>query len=132
MKVLVKNGTLVTALNEIKADILIEDEKIVGIGGGFNGPFDKEIDAAGRFVLPGGVDNHAHFEARNTDGKTTNEGYENTYVTLLGGTTTIVDFCTNEPGMNMMESVKYRLDVRTKGKIAPDIAIHACCTDYTD
>ena len=132
MKTLVKNGTVVTASSEYKADILIVDEKIAAIGHDFQGPFDKEIDAAGKFVLPGGVDNHAHFEALNTDGVTTNAGYDTTYVALLGGTTTIVDFCTNEPGMNLVDSVNYRLNVRAKGKVAPDIAIHACCTDYTD
>ena len=130
MRVLVKNGTIVTALNEYKADLLIEDEKIAAIGTGFTGPFDKEIDATGKYVLPGGVDNHAHFEALNTDGKTTNAGYDTTYVALLGGTTTIVDFCTNEPGMNMVDSVNYRLNVRAKDRCAPDLAIHACCTDY--
>lgn len=132
MRVLVKNGTIVTADNEYKADILIEGEKIAAIGTGFTGPFDQVIDAAGKYVLPGGVDNHAHFEALNTDGVTTNEPYETTWVALLGGTTTIVDFCTNEPGMNLVDSVNYRLNVRAKGKVAPDIAIHACCTDYTD
>ncbi len=132
MKVLVKNGTVVTSMNEYQADILIVDEKIAAIGKNFTGSFDQEIDATGKFVLPGGVDNHAHFEALNTDGVTTNAGYDTTYVTLLGGTTTIVDFCTNEPGMNLVDSVNYRLDVRAKGKVAPDIAIHACCTDYTD
>lgn len=131
MRTLIKNGTIVTADGEYKADILIEDEKIAAIGSGFSGPFDTELDAAGKYVLPGGVDNHAHFEALNTDGVTTNAGYDTTYVALLGGTTTIVDFCTNEPGMNLVDSVNYRLDVRAKGKVAPDIAIHACCTDYT-
>ena len=53
-------------------------------------------------------------------------------VALQGGTTTIVDFCTNEPGMNLVDSVNYRLNVRAKGKVAPDIAIHACCNDFTD
>ena len=132
MKVLIKNGTIVTSANEYQADIMIVDEKIAGIGKGFSGPFDQEIDAAGKFILPGGVDNHAHFEALNTDGVTTNAGYDTTYVALLGGTTTIVDFCTNEPGMNLVDSVNYRLNVRAKGKVAPDIAIHACCTDYTE
>lgn len=132
MRILVKNGTIVTASSEYQADILVVDEKIAAIGHGFPGPFDKEIDASSKYILPGGVDNHAHFEALNTDGVTTNAGYDTTYVSLLGGTTTIVDFCTNEPGMNMVESVKYRLDVRAKGRVAPDLAIHACCTDYTD
>ena len=132
MKILVKNGTIVTAEDEYKADILVIDEKIAAIGLGFTGPFDQELDAEGKFVFPGGVDNHAHFEALNTDGVTTNAGYDTTYVALLGGTTTIVDFCTNEPGMNLVDSVNYRLNVRAKGRVAPDIAIHACCTDYTD
>lgn len=132
MRTLIKNGTIVTADGEYKADLLVEDEKIAAIGGGFSGPFDRELDAAGKYVLPGGVDNHAHFEALNTDGVTTNAGYDTSYVALLGGTTTIVDFCTNEPGMNLVDSVKYRLDVRAKGRVAPDLAIHASCTDYTE
>lgn len=132
MRTLVKNGTIVTADSEYKADLLIVGEKIAAIGTELPGPFDHVLDAGGKYVLPGGVDNHAHFEALNTDGVTTNAGYDTSYVALLGGTTTIVDFCTNEPGMNLVDSVKYRLDVRAKGKVSPDIAIHACCTDYTD
>ena len=132
MRVLVKNGTVVTAYNEVKADILVVDEKVAAIGVGFEGPFDREIDATGKFVFPGGVDNHAHFEALNTDGVTTNEPYATTWVALQGGTTTIVDFCTNEPGMNLVDSINYRLNVRAKGNLGPDMAMHACCTDYTE
>ena len=132
MKTLVKNGMIVTSTNEFKGDILIEDEKIVQIGNEIAGDFNQVIDATGKYVLPGGVDNHSHFEALNTDGVTTNAGYETTWVALKGGTTTIVDFCTNEPGMNLMDSVNYRLNVRAKDKLAPDMAMHACCTDYTD
>ena len=132
MRTLVKNGTIVTADSEYKADILIVDEKIAAIGTNLEGPFDKVLDAEGKYILPGGVDNHAHFEALNTDGITTNEPYATTWVALQGGTTTIVDFCTNVPGMNLVDSVNYRLNVRAKGKVAPDIAIHACCNDFTD
>ena len=73
MRTLVKNGTIVTAESEYKADILIVDEKITSIGTNLEGPFDRILDAEGKYVLPGGVDNHAHFEALNTDGITTNE-----------------------------------------------------------
>ena len=115
MKTLVKNGTIITSTNEFKADILIENEKISMIGNDLSVGCDKVIDAEGKYVLPGGVDNHSHFEALNTDGVTTNAGYDTTWVALKGGTTTIVDFCTNEPGMNLMDSVDYRLNVRSKG-----------------
>ena len=71
MRTLVKNGTIVTAESEYKADILIVDEKVTSIGTNLEGPFDRILDAEGKYVLPGGVDNHAHFEALNTDGITT-------------------------------------------------------------
>ena len=86
MRTLVKNGTIVTAESEYKADILIVDEKITSIGTNLEGPFDRILDAEGKYVLPGGVDNHAHFEALNTDGITTNEPYATTWVALQGGT----------------------------------------------
>lgn len=70
MRTLVKNGTIVTAESEYKADILIVDEKVTSIGTNLEGPFDRILDAEGKYVLPGGVDNHAHFEALNTDGIT--------------------------------------------------------------
>ena len=130
MKTLVKNGTILSPEGEVKADLLIDGEKVAAIGTGFVGPFDKEIDASGKYVFPGGVDNHAHFEALNTDGKTTNAGYETTWCTLLGGTTTIVDFCTNEPGMDLCESIEYRINTRAKGRVSPDFALHSCCVDY--
>ena len=99
MKTLVKNGTIVTSTNEFVADILIENEKIALIGQNLEDSEATVIDATGKYVLPGGVDNHSHFEALNTDGVTTNAGYDTTWVVLKGGTTTIVDFCTNEPGI---------------------------------
>ena len=77
-----KNGTIVTAESEYKADILIVDEKVTSIGTNLEGPFDRILDAEGKYVLPGGVDNHAHFEALNTDGITTNEPYATTWVAL--------------------------------------------------
>lgn len=132
MKVLIKNGTVVNTLGEQKADILVDGEKIVAIGTELPEEADRVIDAAGKFVLPGGVDNHAHFAGLNTDGVTTFAEYDTTYINALGGTTTIVDFCPNEPGMNLVDSVNYRLNVRAKGQAAVDVALHANCTDFTD
>ena len=87
MQTLIKNGTIVTALGEYQADIAIDGEKISMIGRNLPGSYEKVIDAAGRYVLPGGVDNHSHFEALNSDGVTFNAGYDTSYVAVLGGTT---------------------------------------------
>ncbi len=132
MKTLIKNGTILTATSEYVADVAIEDEKIVMIGKELPGTFDKVVDAAGKYLMPGGVDNHSHFEALNSDGVTFNAGYETSYVAVLGGTTTVVDFASNDPGKSLVESIRYRIEERAKGKVVPDMALHALCTNFTD
>ena len=52
MRVLVKNGTIVTADNEFKADILIEDEKISAIGTHLTAPLTKSSMPPGNMYFP--------------------------------------------------------------------------------
>jgi dihydropyrimidinase len=132
MKKLIKNGIIVTAINEYKADILIDQEKIKAIGTNFDMVVDKVIDAEGMYVLPGGVDQHTHYDAVNNDGITSNAGYETSYGALVGGTTTIVDFAPQDQGKGMIDSAMYRKEKRTKDKVAPDFALHALCTNVTE
>ena len=56
MKTLIKNGRVVTAVDDYRADILIEDGTVSLIGKEINVEADKVIDAAGRLVIPGGID----------------------------------------------------------------------------
>lgn len=59
-KLLIKNGTIISATSEYVADILVEGEKIKEIG--IDLPVDgcEVIDATGKYVFPGGVDEHVH------------------------------------------------------------------------
>ena len=61
MKTLIKNGTLITASDTFKSDILIEDEKIIRIGLNLEADSDHLVDATGKLIMPGGVDPHVHF-----------------------------------------------------------------------
>ena len=63
MSILIKNGTILTDVDEYKADVLIEDEKIAAIGFNLEEKADQIIDATGKYVMPGGVDQHTHFSA---------------------------------------------------------------------
>lgn len=132
MKKIIKNGTILTASDEYVADILIEGEKIVAIGTNLDHAGAEVIDASGMYVIPGGVDQHTHYAGLNTDGVTLSAGYETSYGALIGGTTTLVEFAAQEPGMGLIESAIYRKDVRAKGKVAPDFAIHALCTNVSE
>lgn len=63
MSILIKNGTVLTAENEFRADVLVEGEKITAIGENLKVDAEKVIDAEGKYVFPGGIDQHTHFEA---------------------------------------------------------------------
>ncbi len=129
MKTLIKGGTIVTAYEEYQGDILIEDEKIVQLGEKLDVTADKVIDATGKFVFPGGVDQHTHYDAQGTVGDENTAGYETTDNAIVGGTTTFIEFVPQEPGMGLIDSAEYRKEHRAKGKICVDFALHALVTD---
>ena len=92
MKTLIKNGRIVTAVDDYNADILIEDERVSVIGKDLQMEADQTIDASGKLVIPGGIDPHTHMELPfgGTFAKDTFE--TGTRAAAFGGTTTIVDF----------------------------------------
>ena len=56
----IKNGTIVSPEGRKKADLFIEDGKIVSVGGEL--PFDECWDAEGCLLFPGFIDAHTHLE----------------------------------------------------------------------
>ncbi len=68
MKLLVKNGTVVTEKGEIKADLLVENGKIAKIASKIEENC-KTIDASGKHVLAGLIDMHVHLREPGFEGK---------------------------------------------------------------
>ena len=92
MSLLVKGGTIVTATDQYSGDVLVEGEKIAVIGTSLTMPADRVIDAAGKYVLPGGIDVHTHLDMP-FGGTTSADDFESgTIAAAHGGTTTVVDF----------------------------------------
>jgi dihydropyrimidinase len=60
MGLLIKNGTIVSAVDEFAGDILVEGEKITKVGLNLSKDGHTVVDAAGEYVFPGGVDEHVH------------------------------------------------------------------------
>lgn len=115
MSILIKNGTVLTAENEVKADVLIIDEKIAAVGQNIVQDVDEVIDAEGKYVFPGGIDQHTHFSALCNSGDKDTAGYETTKAVIVGGTTTIIDYAPQDPGCGLIESAQYRINTRAKG-----------------
>jgi len=71
---IVRGGTVVTALGVARADIVINHGRIVELGPDVEG-FGQVIDAAGLHILPGGIDSHVHFnEPGRTEWETIADG----------------------------------------------------------
>ena len=92
MKTLIKNGRVVTAVDDYKADILIEDERVSVIGANLQMEVDQTIDAAGKLVIPGGIDPHTHMELPFGGTESSDDFRTGTIAAAHGGTTSIIDF----------------------------------------
>jgi dihydropyrimidinase len=134
MRTLISNGTIVTAEGSYAADILIDGETIAQIGAGLgsNGTtVDETIDAAGRYVIPGGIDVHTHMELPfgGTFAKDTFE--TGTRAAAHGGTTTIVDFAVQSRGKSLREGLD-AWHAKAEGNAVADYGFHMIMSDVND
>ena len=129
MSKVIKGGTVCTADRAWKADVLIEGETIKQIGEDLSG--DEYIDAAGAYVIPGGIDPHTHLEMPFM-GKTAAETFETgTWAAAVGGTTMVVDFCL--PGAD--GSIKNAINEwhrKSAPQICSDVGYHMAITGWNE
>ena len=129
MPTLIKNGTLITAAETFQADILIENEQITQIGKNLSHPNAEVIDAAGKFLTPGGIDPHTHFDLPMFDTVSSDDHYTGHKAAAFGGTTTALDFAVQEPG-SFRHSVDLWLEKAQKAAI--DYSFHMNLTHMDD
>ncbi len=130
MKTLIKNGRIVTAVDDYKADILIEGETISIIGQSLVMEADKVIDAAGRLVIPGGIDPHTHMDMPFGGTTSADDFLTGTQAAAHGGTTTIIDFAIQTKGQSMLAALE-TWHSKAAGKAAIDYGFHMIVTDLT-
>ncbi len=106
MTTLIKNGTIITAGDTYKADILVKNGIITEIGKEISKIASEIIDAADKWVLPGAVDAHTHFDTR-CDGMTTVDDFETaSAAAAAGGTTTVIDYAEHAPGATLEQTLE--------------------------
>ena len=130
MSLLIKNGTVVTSEDEVKADVYVEGETIKAIGENLDVKADEVIDAKGKFILPGGVDQHVHFSFTYKGSKV--RGFETSNAALVGGTTTLIEFVNQEPGKGLIESIDSYRKTDVDGIAMTDYCFHSVMTDPRD
>jgi len=129
MAVLIKDGTLLTDSDTFAADVLIEDEKIVRIGPGLEAGSAQVIEAAGKLILPGGVDPHTHFDLPMFNTVSSDDHYTGHKAAAFGGTTTVMDFIVHEK-----EGFRRSVDLwmEKAAKAAIDYSFHMNVTHFDE
>jgi dihydropyrimidinase len=126
----VRNARVATASDTFEADIGVRSGRIEQLGRAL-GPGEREIDAAGRVVTPGGVDAHCHLDQPMAPPVRMADGFDSgTRSAACGGTTTVIPFAAQEKGQSLRAAV---LDyhARAEGRAHVDYAFHLIVSDPT-
>ncbi|NQU68408.1 MAG: dihydropyrimidinase [Candidatus Marinimicrobia bacterium] len=130
MSVLIKNARIITAVDDYRADVYIEDEQVSVIGNDLQMEADTIIDAQGKYLFPGGIDPHTHFDMP-FGGTVSADNFETgTRAAAFGGTTTIIDFAIQTMGKSALEGLD-TWHAKAEGNTAIDYGFHMIITDMT-
>ncbi|MEH6721590.1 MAG: dihydropyrimidinase [Aurantimonas endophytica] len=127
----IRNGMIATASDVFAADIGIKDGVIVQIGGAMDEAAET-IDAAGKYVLPGGIDSHVHIAQPSGEGIIMADDFESgTRSALFGGNTMVLPFCLQEKGRPLREALK-AYHALAEGNCYTDVSFHLIVSDPSE
>jgi dihydropyrimidinase len=132
-RTVIRGGLVITASDEIHADVLIEDGRVAALAasgtpaaGAFSA--EREIDASGKYVVPGGVDGHTHMEMPFGGTYAADTFETGTRAAAWGGTTTVVDFAVQSVGRSLREGLD-AWHAKAEGNCAIDYGFHMIVSD---
>jgi dihydropyrimidinase len=131
MKTLIRNGRVVTAVDDYVADIFIDGETVTTIGKSLEMEADIVIDVSNKLVFPGGIDPHTHMELPFGGTSSSDDFFTGTRAAAFGGTTTIIDFAVQTKGESMTAGVD-AWHKKAEGKTVIDYGFHLITTDFED
>ncbi|NEC36494.1 dihydropyrimidinase [Streptomyces rubrogriseus] len=132
-RTVIRGGLVITAADEIHADVLIEDGRVAALAAtgtpaaeAFTA--ERTIDASGKYVIPGGVDGHTHMEMPFGGTYAADTFETGTRAAAWGGTTTIVDFAIQSVGHSLREGLD-AWHAKAEGNCAIDYGFHMIVSD---
>jgi dihydropyrimidinase len=128
---IIVNGRVATATDTYTSDVAINDGKISALGHSLpRENVGKIIDAAGKYVVPGGIDVHTHLDMP-FGGTTSADDFETgTRAAAFGGTTTLIDFAIQYKGQTLRTAFDTWMQ-KASGKAVCDYAFHCIMSDLS-
>jgi len=133
MKTLIQGGTIVTATDKYRGDVLIYGETIHSVGADLSAQadkVDKVIDATDKLVIPGGIDVHTHLDMPFGGTFSVDDFETGTIAAAHGGTTSVVDFAIQQRGGTLRQALDTWMG-KAEGKAAIDYGFHMIMSEHT-
>ena len=128
----IQNGTLVSAERTWRADLAMEGSKIATIAPQIPiSPGDQVMDASDCLVFPGFIDPHTHLDMDNGVTVTADDFSSGTLAAVCGGTTTVIDFATQDRGSSLSQALTL-WHKKAEGRSSCNYAFHMAVTDWNE
>ncbi len=134
----ITGGRVLSPGGGAEADVLVDGERIAALAArdselarSWAKSADRVLDAAGMYVLPGGIDVHTHMEMP-FGGTFSADTFETgTRAAAWGGTTTIIDFAVQSRGTSLLATLD-KWHAKADGNCAVDYGFHMIVSDVND
>ena len=130
MDIILKGGEIVSPQGSYRGDVEIKDGKISRIGEDLTSPTARTIDVSGKLLFPGFIDTHTHFKLDAGDFFTADDFYTGTKAAIAGGTTTILDFATQNKGETLCEALE-NWHKKAEDQCSCDYSFHMSISQWT-
>jgi dihydropyrimidinase len=127
----VRGGRVVTAAADGVTDVAVRDGKVVALGTRLSGTVEREVDATGKLVLPGGFDAHVHFTPVSLPDRSlawADDYRTGTAAAAAGGVTSIGDIAFTHPGEHLAEGLN-RVARTAQESALVDFMLHPVMVD---
>jgi dihydropyrimidinase len=131
MSILIRGGRVITAADDVVADVYVEDERVALIGESLDVQADRTIDASGKYVLPGCIDPHTHLDMPFGGTVTIDDFESGQRSAAFGGTTCHIDFAIQTKGRSFTEGIE-EWHAKANGKTLIDYGFHIIVTDLEE
>ena len=132
MRYLLKNGTVVSAEQSVQADVLIEGEKIIGVGKGLDENGAEVIDVSGKLLFPGFIDGHTHFDLEVAGTVTADDFETGTRAAIAGGTTLVIDYASQDKGGHTLKEGLEKWHRKADCKCSCDYSFHMSVVEWNE
>src|SRR5262245_44459410 len=128
---IIRGGTVATASDTFRCDVGISGGRIAALGENL-GDARVLVNAAGRLVLPGGIDSHVHLAQPSGPGIVMADDFASgTRAAAFGGNTMVLPFAMQQKGESLREVVK-QYHAKADGQCYVDVSFHLIIADATD